>query len=140
VAKPRCESSMSSSDKSKLAGELVNTISARAGGRYRASDDEQLGAGKTNRRQHPRYPKPTLAIAFGRVAFPTKDWSLGGACIVGAPAEVRVNTSYPVGVVIGQRQFPATAQIRRSAARQLGLQFTVLPPETRAALGRLSRT
>ena len=123
--------------KSRLAGELVNTISARAGGRDRSTDD--AGPGNTNRRQHTRYPKPTLAIAFGRVAFPTKDWSLGGACVVGAPVGVQLNTSLPVGVVIGQRQFPATARVRRSAGRQLGLQFTALPPETQAALGRLAR-
>src|SRR5215831_7412477 len=117
---------MPSPDKSKsrLAGELVNTISARAGGRDRSADDARSGPGNYNRRQHPRYPKPTLAVAFGRVAFPTKDWSLGGACVIGAPAGVQVNTSLPVGVVIGQRQFPATARVRRSEGRQLGLQFT----------------
>ena len=129
---------MSSSDKSRLANDLVNTISARAGGRDRAAADARGAA--DNRRQHPRFPKPTLAIAFGRVAFPTKDWSLGGACVVGAPAEARVNATVPVAVVIGQRQFPATAKIRRQESRQLGVQFTALPPETRAALGRLVRT
>ncbi|MBI3514026.1 MAG: PilZ domain-containing protein [Proteobacteria bacterium] len=129
---------MSNNDKSKLAGELVNTISARAGGRHRAAADEQSGS--ANRRQHPRFPKPTLAVAFGRVAFPTKDWSLGGACIIGSPVDARANASQPVAVVIGQRQFPATARIRRQDTRQLGLEFTAMPPETRAALGRLVRT
>jgi hypothetical protein len=131
---------MADGDKSRLANELVGTISSRAGGRLRTAGDERLGPGDANRREHPRFLKPTLRVGIGHTAYMTKDWSLGGTCLVGVPGDVRVGASYPVAVVIGQRQFPATAQVRRHANRQVGLQFTGLPPETRAALGRLVRT
>ncbi len=129
---------MPSNDKSKLAEQLVDTISTRAGGRRSVGADERDGARNVNRRKHQRYIKPTLGIAFGNKAYPTRDWSLGGACVLGAP-ELRANTTLPVAIVVGQRQFPATAQIRRNESRQLGLQFTILPPAAQAVLTRLAR-
>ena len=130
---------MAGSDKSKLASDLVNTISTRAGGRRSAADDQRDGAGHANRRRHQRYLKPTLGIAIGHKAYPTKDWSLGGACVVGLPAELRVNATLSAGVVIGQHQYPATVQIRRTESRQVGVQFTTLPAATQALLSRLAR-
>ncbi len=130
---------MPSNDKSKLAEQLVDTISTRAGGRRSSTADEREGARNVNRRKHQRHFKPTLAIAFGHKAYPTRDWSLGGACVVGLPAELRVDSSHPVAVVIGQRQFPAMARIRRTESRQVGLQFTTLPAATQAVLTRLAR-
>ena len=130
---------MAGDDKAKLAEQLVNTISTRAGGRRSALDDEREGTRGRNRRKHQRYLKPTLGIAVGQKAYPTRDWSLGGACVVGLPPELRVNTSHTVGVVVGQRQFPATMQIRRIDSRQVGVQFTTLAPATQAMLSRLAR-
>jgi hypothetical protein len=132
---------MADTNKSRLADELVGTISSRAGGSLRRVDDERSGPGNVNRREHQRFLKPTLRVGIGHTAYPTRDWSFGGTCLMGVPGEVRVGATYPVAVVIGQRQFPATAQVRRhtASARQVGLQFTQLPPETRAALGRLAR-
>jgi hypothetical protein len=131
---------MANTDKAKLVGELMNTIDTSAGGRRQRGRDDEAHGGR-NRRQHPRYFKPTLGVAFGHRPYPTTDWSLGGARVTGVQAAVAANTTLPVTIVVGQQQFPATAQVRRydAGTRELGLKFTGLPAATADVLNRLKR-
>jgi hypothetical protein len=132
---------MSKTDKSKLAGELMNTIGTSAGGRYRRGHDRGEDEANANRRQHARYFKPTLGVAFGHKPYPTRDWSLGGVCVAGVQVAVAANTTHPLTIVVGQQQFPATARVRRYVAqtRELALEFTGLPRATADVLNRLKR-
>jgi hypothetical protein len=133
---------MANTDKAKLAGELMNTIGAGAGGNYRRGRDiGEHDSAKSNRRQHPRYFKPTLGVAFGHKPYPTRDWSLGGVCVAGVQSGVAPNSTVALTLVIGHLQFPATGQVRRyvAEARELALEFKGLPRATADVLTRLKR-